>query len=595
MPEKHPAVSGQSSSPDHERSAARPEVGVLTEEDQELEGAESLILLRSEPAQEMDALDLIKSARTLPPRQDPVTFGHQHPRMPSLTKQLRTLILLLLAITVPAQDDQALDKLLQRLPDNSIAWAAVDDLPVYYERLLQTIGPMPEDAPPEVKALLPLAQLGIRAALGRPLEDALYEVAAGPVVFGLVAGDDGPIPVLAMEVQDEGSARRLLEKFIPKASHAFEEGVLLLSQNEAGLEMLRRGASKARQYDRGLHLHLDLDVLRTEQGDGRKLLDNIDPFGRFIIGPLVAALDASEHIDLVIVPSKDQLLLHAKSAGIGDSPLADLLAIGGQRSIPAAPSGTVAFVSLDRSLAALFREMDRVLSEEGAVQAKSFLSIADQILGAAFDTDLLAKLREPMHFYVIDMGPGDEYGPKIQLPAFVLVAKLGDARAAEKILRRGGQGLFFIVNIERGREGKKQLRLRPQKNGVAVEFPDWEGDSAPPTEYALSPALLFTGEHAILASSKSGAEAMAASLAAKETLQMRGDQWRVFGPELAQVLDRNFEILKLNRILDEGEAPAAAGRFFKVLSLVLNQIESANFAVNLAGERMDWVLDVRRK
>jgi hypothetical protein len=257
-------------------------------------------------------------------------------------------------------------------------------------------------------------------------------------------------------------------------------------------------------------------------------------------------------------------------------------------SLPAAAPDTLAILRLDRSLLGFFRHADRLLGEGDAAQVKAGLSTAVALLGgASVVDDLLPGLAEPWTLFALLPDAGDDThvatapAPRIELPALALVARLGDPRAADLLLRFASN-LFLISTGERGRRGEPPflLRRRAGEGGHALvaEPPDWRGEGAPPTERTLSPTLWLGCGHAILASTEDGARRVAAALADPGE-RVAGDLLRVRGAAAAAALRRNREVLAVNDVLEKGGTLAASRFGFDALAAVAGALQELELRI----------------
>jgi hypothetical protein len=211
----------------------------------------------------------------------------------------------------------------------------------------------------------------------------------------------------------------------------------------------------------------------------------------------------------------------------------------------------------------------------------SFLSILDLLLGgASFMQDLVPAIEVPLHLFVTASTPdADAERPRIKLPAFTLVFGLDPAaaRRVQGILERGLNMVASVSNPGRLREKQAPLTVRSGgRDGYRyrfVEFGEFDGPGDPPTEHGLSPTLLFTHGHGILASTIDGAVRMARALDSGHRVPLVGDLVAVHGAALASLIRDNLEVLSMGRVLDEGESTSQAREFTRALAAIAEVLE----------------------
>jgi hypothetical protein len=286
--------------------------------------------------------------------------------------------------------------------------------------------------------------------------------------------------------------------------------------------------------------------------------------------------------------------------GCKDSPFQGLLARGGGvRPLPAAPPGTGAMLSLDRSLHALLRAPERFLPEAGQAAIRGFLSIADQLDGrTSFVDDLVGALAEPVHAYLrLPEDTPTLAELPLQLPELGFVAPVRDGKV-EPILQRTMQVLLVIADTERAQRNQfpfvgHDVR-EPGIRGFSAEPVPWRGPGAMPIEAAIAPTLLFAEGHAVLGSTPSMALALVAALRSGAKTMVAGDRLELRPGRWRDWLLRNRGPLEVARMFDEGETAAESRRFFGALGAVLAAFDRLELRAEPGTERTALELELRR-
>lgn len=512
---------------------------------------------------------------------------------------LGVLVLPLAAQDRAASRDRDFAAMRGALPDAVAVVGQVPDPPAAARALLAALGPVPTDLPDEVRGLVGLGLTVAVGFLGGGLQEVLADLAPGGVVFGLMPGPGRPqLLALARVTQPDAAVARLVR--FGQGLHSRLEGHhLLLADSAAGVQLLADRLALPGRWaadpggiapDALAGLWLDLDALRAAAPpDRRRVVDRMDAGGRFLLGPAAAAIDASRRVTVTVHAGASIRLRVHSDGGADGSPLAALLARGGsERTLPAPPPGTGVVLSLDRSLGALLAAPARFLPEAGVAGVDAFLSIADQLDGrTSFVDDLLGGLVEPFHVYLRMPTNAPAAGDlPLLLPEFAAVAGVADGRVLP-ILDRMAQLFTLIVNAERAQQNRFPFvtrRLRREGcSGLVAEPVEWRGPGAPPAEAAISPTLLFTDGHVILASTQAMALALQEQIRAGATVAARGDLLALSGAPAAEWIRRNRAVLAMARVLDEGEGENVSRRFVAAAAALAAAVQRLELRLQVDG------------
>lgn len=497
------------------------------------------------------------------------------------------------------------------LPDEVVVAIEVTDPAAAWSALLQAVGPVPTDLPDSVRALVGVGLTTLRVWLGAAPAERVDQWARGGLALGFAPAERGFEPLLALRPGDPEAAMAFVERIGGKAR--VEGDWVLVGRSFEACERLRRrvadGPSRwaawpvTGERQPAARMLVDLTALRALP-TARSLLAGFDGGGRFLFGSLAVALDGAERAQLEL-DGGDALHLRALvSAGHGGGVWSRLSpGRGAPRAVLAAPADALGMVALDRSVHALFMNLAALLREPDVVAAQGFLSIADQVDGAAtsFVDDLLGGLRQPWTLYVLPVTPvaaeDERAAPRLQLPGFALVAPIDDPEV-ETILRRMAQLFLVIANAERAQAGKKPFTMRPERgehgSGFVAEPTPWRGPGEQPVEYGLSPTLLFGHGHVVLGSTQAAATAMLAQAAASATVAIAGDRLTLHGPAAAAAAQQNRGPLVVARMLDEGETPPVAERFWDTFAAIARAM-AVELTAQVGVDTTEVVLTLRRQ
>ncbi len=493
------------------------------------------------------------------------------------------------------------------VPANTLILVDMLDGSASLKALLRSLGPWPQEASAKLRRLPDLIQLGVGSTTGMALDDLLEAVAPAEACFALVAGEE-PYPVwvsrLTQEV-DEDDVLDVFDRLRGKAVTDLSDGFVTVTTKPAHLRevlevrrgkrpmlLSRKGFETGRsafEPGGGIRIWADPKALYgISNNQGTTPWAMADGGTRFLFGPLMQAYSAATRLDGVLRFTADGLAFDVRiDASIMDAQHpARLLLTTAERQLLPVPETALGVLSIDRTFTGLFDNLEKLMSEDDAVGAKSFLSTFDQLVGqGSFLDDILRKVTEPLTLMVIARDE-EETGwlemPGIWLPSFVLVAKLDDTRA-QGMLERAAGVFAFIINNERAMQRKGPFRLRITRvDGfklMVARPPDWRGEGKPPLDHALSPTLLFTDGHVILSSTIDGAVAVARGLGSASGRAVSGDYIELDGEEVAAYIDKNIGALTLNKVFEEGLSEAEADEQFANFALFSRVIKQLTIRI----------------
>lgn len=511
----------------------------------------------------------------------------------------------------PAQDPVRVDPAAW-LPAETLFLVDLVDAPGLLNALGRSLGPVPRGLPGRVRAAPALVALGLRAATGYSLGELLDALGSREVALALLDGSP-PTPVLVSRVTDRKAARKVLSRLEGGVVFGLRGDLLGMAPAQGAVDDLWRedrprladvaGFAERRPEllpGRSVRFYVNLARLRRRLGvRAGGLFERMDAGGRFLVGPIVAAVEAASRLDGTIRFDPGGVRLKARLNGSphAAAPAVATLLSKRPRAVPPLPEEGLATIALDRDLHAFFARAESLLAEDDLTGLKSFLSIADTLIGrASFVDDLLARLEGPLTLLIVAEPPLAPPRPRIALPSFVLAAPLTDPRAIRSIESLAAN-LALIHVQQRRRAGKRPFLLRKREldgHDALVAVPaEEDGPGDPPLEQALSPTLLFAHGHVLLASTTHGARAVARALA-RGSRRVEGDLVEARGAAVADYVARNRNVLAIGNVLDTGKRWLEAVEETKILEGLARAVRDARLAVRLRPSVTEVELVARR-
>ena len=497
------------------------------------------------------------------------------------------------AMPAPAQQD--LGPLLAQVPDTAIAVAAAAEPGALLRHLGAFAEPVPVGLPPDVTAAIGAAVALVRTFCDGAPDAWLERLAGGGAVAAWSPPDGGAAGhwLLVLRPDDLAAAEAWCAERARGALRSTRDGLLLLGAGAAavpGSWAQTDLAVRAAAHD-GVVAEIDLARLRRRAGADAIAALRADGVARWAFAPVVQALESGERLRLELAASAARIRL---LAAFGGTPIPTAEPDPG-----ATPLVVVAALRLERSLRELLAAPERVLDAGGVQAVRGFLSIADALDGpqSSFVDDLLGGLHEPLVLHVLPVPPApDVERAPLCLPQFVVSAAVADAAAVDAALRTA-RNLATIANAERMQRGAAPFVLRTRSaedgHGLVAEPPPWRGPGAPPVDRQLSPAVWHGNGRLAIATTLSAARAVCAAPALPAVGP--GDRLLLRGPALAAAIAQSRGVLELARMLDEGEPPGDARRFFDVVIAVTDALASLDLAVTRDAPATTLRLDLERR
>lgn len=494
----------------------------------------------------------------------------------------------------PARAQQDLGPLLAQVPDTAIAVAAAAEPAALLRHLGAFAEPVPDGLPPDVTAAIGAAVAVVRTFCDGAPDAWLERLAGGGAVAAWSPPDGGSVGhwLLVLRPDDLAAAEAWCAERARGAHRSTRDGLLVVGEGAAvpGRWAQTDLAVRAAAHD-GAVAEIDLARLRGRAGADATAALRADGVARWAFAPVVQALEGGERLRLEVTASATRIRL---LAAVGGAPIATAEPDPGT-----APLAVLAALRLERSLRALLAEPERVLDAAGVQAVRGFLSIADALDGpqSSFVDDLLGGLHEPLVLHVLPWPPApDVERAPLCLPQFVVSAAVADAAAVDAALRTA-RNLATIANAERMQRGAAPFVLRTRSaddgHGLVAEPPPWRGPGAPPVDRQLSPAVWHGNGRLAIATTLSAARAVCAAPALPAVGP--GDRLLLRGPALAAAIAQSRGVLELARMLDEGEPPGDARRFFDVVIAVTDALASLDLAVTRDASATTLRLDLERR
>jgi len=520
-----------------------------------------------------------------------------------MTRILRCAIAVLglVQFSMPQQDLRAL------LPADCAVEVGVAAPVRLIEALESAIGDLPPDLPAAVRAMAGVGLLAARNWLGAPVSELAATLAGGGAVLGLRRDGTRFAPFLVTRPAAPEDARDWLRRY-PDVETVIVDGLLLASSTAAGCAELRRGlAARAQAVGVGERaaaepmawLEVDLVALRDRLPRGA--VGEFDGGQRFLLAPAVAAVLRGERLRAELTGGDVLRLVARVDASTRGTRWGGLLAVGGApRPAIALPADGALQITIDRSLGALLGSPARFLSDSDQLGVQEFLSIAELLAGpkASFVDDLVGGLQEPFVLSVLGLEPAEGESCPIRLPGVALTAAI-DSADVTVALRRAAQVLATIINAERLEQGRRPFVLRRASSefgdGLVAEPPLWRGPGLPPVEDTLTPTLMWSEEHVVLATTRTAAEGVMRRVAGGVDGVVAGDVITLHGDSLARLITANRRVLELGRMLDEGETMSDAARFFDIMTAVAAAVRSLVVTVDYGADATTMTFELERR
>lgn len=480
---------------------------------------------------------------------------------------------------------QDLSALRARLPDQALLLVEIAQPAVAVQQLAAAIGRVPDDLPDLVRTKLALGLSALRLALGDEPEAGAGQLAGGGAVAALGSVHGRWHAWLVARPGDPTAAMAFCRRVAGRVVAEVHDGLLLVASDDVALAGLRspvpghggRWAQAELGDPAALRGVIDLVALRALAGTAAPTLVALDGGGRWLLGPLVHAVEHGSRLQFAVDGGERLQLRVRVDASVRTAAFGALLPERGERASLLLPHGGLAAVQLDRRLAALLRTPERWLAPSDALAVQGFLSIVDALDGvrSSFVDDLMEGIGEPFVLHVLPAPTWAENGPPppLRLPGFVVAAPI--APAAADIAWRLAQAFALVANAERVQRGQAAFTLRATRHddgrGLVAELPPWTGPGAPPLDRALTPTLYLRHGHLLVASTTAAADAVVAAIGAAAPTPA-GDRLELRGPELAAWLAQHREIVELGRMLDEGHDRAEVQRHFDTVDAVARAV-----------------------
>ncbi len=477
---------------------------------------------------------------------------------------MRNLVICL-CLSLPAQGQE----LSSYLPADTPAVLETSDAAGVLQHLTQLV---PADAG------LGLMSVGIlvKGRTGMTPEDLLQELLPEAACLAQFPHSTGNFPVLLARLPRPDGLYRLARRF-PAAAYDWQEGVFTLCRNPQDLEKalaFRQGEARSladleqfAQYpqamaaDDGLSLYLNL-ADRPIPASMKALLGEFSSLHARLL-----MQDQGLHVQVQVIDARG-----SKRTQGSAKPAAQGLVL------PPAPADAMLSLSLRSDIRSFLQQADSLLDEDGATKVKTFISQADVLFGRySLVDDVLPQLGQPMNFYVSESRVAKGVPqPLMQLPAFTLVIPISDV-PTQQLLYRSMRTVVQIANAQRRRLQKVpwvvdiQKAAKPPFQSATLQA--WPGSGEPPTEHGLSLTLLFHKGYGVFSSTTDGALRVVQALDQAKSQVFQQDQLLIKGSVLASYLQRNLELLVLDRVLKEGESPERARVIWQLLVAVAEKLQ----------------------
>lgn len=345
--------------------------------------------------------------------------------------------------------------------------------------------------------------------------------------------------------------------------------------------------------DEALWGWLDLDNLRRLEPEKYAEFSgmNANPGAQALLGSGISAMGTGDDLALWVTLGDDELVLGAEGAGLEP---AEALVPSALRFAPPrllAHEDDVAHGLLYRDYAAFVRERVDLFPPETLPEFSSALSGFSLFFGGRdFGEDVLPGLSPWIRVVAREIEFPEAEQPENPLPALVLIAELEDPDRLGPEVVTAFQTLIGILNADRAQKQGGMMRLRLALEGdVEVSSASFlapaPGDGVD-LRYNLAPACAVVGRSLVLGTHVELVRAVVRELGAERELggasALPVESLELAGSALAEVIQRNFETLVMQKVLDDGVSMEEAEGEITGLRLLLASIATARFEVGHA-------------
>ncbi|MCP3918111.1 MAG: hypothetical protein GY711_21390 [bacterium] len=486
-----------------------------------------------------------------------------------------------------------------------------------------------QQAPIQPEAALAIAEQFI----GEPLLPLLSSLSAGGAAIAIDLKHAGPVFSLAVRGNDEErlltTIETVLDQFAtqgklstaastPRAIRGLDawilnrelafaiEGTTLLMSNDEGhlRDMIDRaldGGDKTNLLARETFTAsargdassfawgwVDLDVVDTTNpralGDLRGM--TTEPGAHFLLGSTFTFLGGAERVEARLALAGDALELKLRGHGVDPEIGAELRPAqdSAGAAVPKGLDGDVLSGALYRDLAGLFRvrsELFPARFQPDFAEATSTLAL---FFGGEDISDTVLPALDPWIGVVSRAAQFDANAmPDVPLPALALLVRIKDESVGPRLVS-AFQTLIGVVNLESAQNMQPTLTLGLELAGehtvTTARFSPPRKDEGVDIRHNLVPACCLVGDVFVLGSHVSLVRQVVDQVSRGELEPATtGENLRIAGPAVLDVVEANREALVMNGVLNEGKSMEQSRGDIGGLEAVLALIEGVSLDV----------------
>lgn len=335
------------------------------------------------------------------------------------------------------------------------------------------------------------------------------------------------------------------------------------------------------------------DLDRAEKLNPKGLADvramNGNPGVQSLLGPGISALGSSGTLSAWLTIDEADLKLGARGHGVD---MTDVLAPSTDRFGPPAPldfDDEVAQAILYRDYGAIVRHRIELFPPETLPKfAETVSNFALFFGGKDIGEDVLPGVSPWIQVVSRPLSYDAGRTPEIPLPGMALVAQLQDAKTRGPEVEAAFQSVISIINIDQAQKSGTMMQLRMQMEGDVMitsgRYLDPGPEDGVDMRYNLEPACAVVGDELVLGTHTDLVRAVvrqrSQSQAGDAAERRASESLRLTGAPLAKAVRDNFEVLVMNKVLEDGVDRKEAENEIGGLQLLLSTIERAELSVD---------------
>jgi hypothetical protein len=336
-------------------------------------------------------------------------------------------------------------------------------------------------------------------------------------------------------------------------------------------------------------------------GDGLRELAELAarPAAQFLLGPDLAGLGGSDRLTARLEVRGDGLSLRLRGLGTPDLDVLRRRRGAARPPLPAATDDDVAVARLFRDFAAVFEHRAELFPPEVLpTLAKPLSDLAILFGGGDLSETVLPRVSPWITLVARRVAFDESARPEIALPALAGILRLEDAEDLGPRLTAAFQTLIGISNVQRAQQAKPPmvlgLVLEGETSVSRAAFLAPRPGEGVDVAYNLEPACATVGDLFVLGTHEVVVRQLVRELAGGRAGAATGpaETLHVRAPALAAVVERNFDAIVMNKVLEEGVGHGQAEQEIAGLRALLELLGGARIAVAHEGDVTTVAVDL---